>query len=109
MIAVNHLDGLMPLADWDDLAGARRSSTCASRTSTPPATSRARSTCRCRSCASRHGELPRERRLAALLRRRPARLLRDAASSLQHGYDAANLSGGYTTYQALHAVGLAPG
>jgi hypothetical protein len=27
---------------------------------------------------------------------------------LQHGYDAANLSGGYATYRALRAVGLAP-
>ena len=56
----------------------------------------------------RHGELPHDRPLALCcgVGQRAYYATRFLA---QRGYRVANLSGGYTTYRALHAVGLAPG
>ena len=56
---------------------------------------------------TRHGELPRDRKLAVYCAA-GQRAYYATRFLLQNGYDAANLSGGYTTYRALHAVGLAP-
>jgi NADPH-dependent 2,4-dienoyl-CoA reductase/sulfur reductase-like enzyme/rhodanese-related sulfurtransferase len=109
MVAVNHLDGLMPLARWDDLGGAAalvvdvREPDEYAGGHIPGAINVPLSQLR-----ERHGELPRDRRLALCcgVGQRAYYATRFLA---QHGYDAANLSGGYATYRALHAVGLAPG
>lgn len=109
MIAVNHLDGLMPLADWSTLGGPEQlivdvrdpdeygAGHVPGAVNVPLAELR-----------RRHVELPRDRTLAvccAVGQRGyyATRFLQ------QRGYRAANLSGGYTTYRALQAVGLAPG
>jgi NADPH-dependent 2,4-dienoyl-CoA reductase/sulfur reductase-like enzyme/rhodanese-related sulfurtransferase len=109
MVAVNHLDGLMPLARWEDLGGAgavlvdvREPEEFASghvRTAVNVPLSQLR---------SRYGELPRGRRLAVYCGV-GQRAYYATRFLLQHGYDAANLSGGWATYRALRAVGLAPG
>jgi rhodanese-related sulfurtransferase len=106
MTAVNHLDGLMPLARWDDLAGAllvdvREPEEYASGHADGALNlplSRLR---------RRYIELPRDRRLA-LYCAAGQRGYYATRFLLQQGYDAANLSGGYTTYRALRDVGLAP-
>ena len=108
MIAVNHLDGLMPLADWATLGGTdalvvdvrerrrvrrrsrpRRDQHAAFAAAPPPRRAAARPAAR------------------ALLRRRAARLLRDALP-VAAGVRRRESSGGYTTYRALRAVGLLP-
>jgi NADPH-dependent 2,4-dienoyl-CoA reductase/sulfur reductase-like enzyme/rhodanese-related sulfurtransferase len=105
MVAVNHLDGLMPLGDWKALGeGALlvdvrepdeyAAGHIAGALNLPLSTLR-----------QRVGELPLERRLLLYcgVGQRgyyATRFLR------QHGYDAANLSGGYATYRALRAAGL---
>lgn len=105
MIAVNHLDGLMPLARWDDLASAQlvdvrepdeyADGHVAGALNVPLSQLR-----------RRHHELPRDRRLAVYCAA-GQRGYYATRFLLQNGYDAANLSGGYTTYRALSAVGLA--
>lgn len=105
MIAVNHLDGLMPLAHWNDLGGARlidvrepdeyAAGHVAGALNVPLSQLR-----------RRHQELPRDRRLAVYCAA-GQRGYYATRFLLQNGYDAANLSGGYTTYRALRAVGLA--
>ena len=105
MIATNYLDGDMPLADWPLSAAATRCwSTCASRASSQPDTSRAPSTYRCRRCAGVTRELPANRSLSLCcsVGQRAYYATRFLA---QHGYRAANLSGGYTTYLAMRGAG----
>lgn len=108
MVAVNHLDGLMPLADWQRLAGSdtvlvdvRNADEYAAghvdgAVHIPLAELR-----------RRYGELPRDRALAVYCGV-GQRAYYATRFLLQHGYRAANLSGGYATYRALRAVGLAP-
>lgn len=106
MIAVNHLDGLMPLAHWDALDGRQlldvrepdeyAAGHVAGAVNVPLSQLR-----------TRHGELPRDRRLAVYCAARQ-RAYYATRFLLQNGFDAANLSGGWTTYRALHAAGLAP-
>jgi NADPH-dependent 2,4-dienoyl-CoA reductase/sulfur reductase-like enzyme/rhodanese-related sulfurtransferase len=109
MIAVNHLDGLMPLADWRDLGGAGalvvdvRDPDEYAAGHVPGAINVPLSQLR-----RRHDELPRDRPLA-LCCGVGQRAYYATRFLLQRGYRAANLSGGYATYQALRAVGLAPG
>lgn len=106
MIAVNHLDGLMPLADWQSLGGADAlvvdvrepdeyaAGHVSGAINLPLGQLR-----------RRYGELPRDRPLA-LCCGVGQRAYYATRFLLQHGYRAANLSGGYTTYCALRAVGL---
>ncbi len=108
MIAVNHLDGLMPLADWRDLGGAdalvvdvRDPDEYASG-HVPGAINVPLSQLRRRS-----DELPRDRSLA-LCCGVGQRAYYATRFLLQRGYRAATLSGGYATYRSLRAVGLAP-
>ncbi len=108
MVAVNHLDGLMPLADWQRLDGTdtvlvdvRNADEYAAghldgAIHIPLAELR-----------RRYGELPRERPLAVYCGV-GQRAYYATRFLLQRGYRAANLSGGYTTYRSLLAVGLAP-
>ena len=109
MIAVNHLDGLMPLADWRDLGGADalvvdvRDPDEYDAGHVPGAINVPLAQLR-----RRHEELPRDRPLA-LCCGVGQRAYYATRFLLQRGYRAANLSGGYATYRALRAVGLAPG
>lgn len=106
MIAVNHLDGLMPLARWDALGDrllldVREADEFAAghvegAVNVPLSQLRVR-----------HGELPRERALAVYCAA-GQRGYYATRFLLQNGYDAANLSGGYTTYRSLRGAGLAP-
>jgi rhodanese-related sulfurtransferase len=108
MVAANHLDGLMPLADWQRLDGTdtvlvdvRNADEYAAghldgAIHIPLAELR-----------RRYGELPRDRPLAVYCGV-GQRAYYATRFLLQRGYRAANLSGGYTTYRALRAVGLAP-
>jgi NADPH-dependent 2,4-dienoyl-CoA reductase/sulfur reductase-like enzyme/rhodanese-related sulfurtransferase len=106
MIAVNHLDGLMPLARWDDLAGAMLLDV---REPDEYAAGHVEGAMNVplSQLRDRHGELPRGRRVAVYCAA-GQRAYYATRFLLQNGYDAANLSGGYTTYRALHDVGLAP-
>ena len=106
MIATNHLDGDMPLADWrrlgsdgqvtvdvrepDEFAAGH----VAGAVSLPLSQLR-----------ERYGELPRDRPLAVYCQvgQRGYYAVRFL---LQHAYRAANLSGGWTTYQALRSAGV---
>ncbi|MFN8643129.1 MAG: FAD-dependent oxidoreductase [Candidatus Binatia bacterium] len=105
MIAVNHLDGLMPLADWHALGAASQLVDVRE-----PEEFAA-------------GHIPGARNLPlSQLRERFPELAVEQPVTLycgvgqrayyatrflaQHGYRAANLSGGYTTYQALVASGV---
>jgi NADPH-dependent 2,4-dienoyl-CoA reductase/sulfur reductase-like enzyme/rhodanese-related sulfurtransferase len=105
MIAVNHLDGLMPLADWHALGGAAQLVDVREPDEFAA------------------GHIPGARNLPlSQLRERFRELRADAPVTLycgvgqrayyatrflaQHGYRAANLSGGYTTYRALVAGGV---
>jgi NADPH-dependent 2,4-dienoyl-CoA reductase/sulfur reductase-like enzyme/rhodanese-related sulfurtransferase len=107
MIAVNHLDGLMPLADWATLGGADavvvdvRGPDEFAAGHVPGAINIPLPELR-----RRHGELPRDRPVALCcgVGQRAYYATRFLA---QRGYEVANLSGGYATYRALHAVGLA--
>jgi rhodanese-related sulfurtransferase len=106
MVAVNHLDGLMPLGDWNALGeGALvdvrepheyAAGHVAGAVNLPLSTLR-----------QHYRELPRERQL--LLYCGVGQRAYYATRFLrQRGYDAANLSGGYATYGALRAAGLLP-
>jgi NADPH-dependent 2,4-dienoyl-CoA reductase/sulfur reductase-like enzyme/rhodanese-related sulfurtransferase len=109
MIATNHLDGGMPLADWRELRVGERlvvdvrepdefaAGHIAGAINLPLSQLR-----------PRHVELPRDRALAVYCQvgQRGYYAVRFL---LQHGYRAANLSGGWATYQALRTAGaLAP-
>ncbi len=108
MIAVNHLDGLMPLADWASLGATDAlvvdvrdpaeyaAGHIAGAVNVPLAELR-----------ERHGELPRDRSLT-LCCGVGQRAYYATRFLVQQGFRAANLSGGYTTYCARRAVGLVP-
>lgn len=106
MIAVNHLDGLMPLADWETL---RDPGALLLDVREPE------------EYAAGHIEgalnLPLSRlreRYRELSTARPLAIYCEVGQRayfatrflMQHGYRAANLSGGYATYQALRAAGM---
>lgn len=104
MIATNHLSGDMPLADWTRLAGWQvidvREADEFAAGHVPGALNLPLSVMR-----ERWAELPRDRPLALCcgVGQRAyyaVRFLR------QHGLEAVNLSGGYTTYRSLAAAGL---
>lgn len=107
MIAVNHLDGLMPLADWQalDRTGAVVLDV---RDDDEYAAGHAEGAIHIplAELRGRHHELPRERPIAVCcgVGQRAYYATRFLA---QRGYRAATLSGGYATYRALRAVGLA--
>jgi rhodanese-related sulfurtransferase len=108
MVAANHLEGLMPLADWATLGGPDavvvdvRDPDEFAAGHVPGAINLP-----LRELRRRHGELPRGRPLALCcgVGQRAYYATRFLA---QRGHAAANLSGGYATYRALSAVGLAP-
>lgn len=105
MIATNHLDGLMPLADWSALAGALvvdvREPEEFAAGHVPGATNLPLSRLR-----ERHGELPHGRAIAVYCRS-GQRSYYATRFLLQHGHDVANLSGGWLTFEALRAAGAA--
>jgi NADPH-dependent 2,4-dienoyl-CoA reductase/sulfur reductase-like enzyme/rhodanese-related sulfurtransferase len=108
MLATNYLDGDMPLADWRRVGSAGQVTVdvrepdefaaghVAGAVNQPLSQLR-----------ERYGELPRDRPLDVYCQvgQRGYYAVRFL---LQHGYRAANLSGGWTTYQALRAAGLVP-
>jgi rhodanese-related sulfurtransferase len=108
MLATNYLDGDMPLADWRRVGSAGQVTVdvrepdefaaghVAGAINQPLSQLR-----------ERYGELPRDRPLDVYCQvgQRGYYAVRFL---LQHGYRAANLSGGWTTYQALRAAGLVP-
>jgi NADPH-dependent 2,4-dienoyl-CoA reductase/sulfur reductase-like enzyme/rhodanese-related sulfurtransferase len=107
MIGTNHLDGDLPLADWQNLAAYHvvdvRDPDELANGHVPGAINLPLSQLR-----ERHGELPRDRELATYCQV-GQRGYYATRFLLQHGYRAANLSGGYTTYRALRAAGLIDG
>jgi rhodanese-related sulfurtransferase len=109
MIAVNHLDGLMPLADWGTLGGPNAVIVDV-RESDEYAAGHVRGAISIPlpQLRQRHGELPRDRPLAVCCGV-GQRAYYATRFLLQRGYRAATLSGGYTTYCALRGAGLAPG
>jgi NADPH-dependent 2,4-dienoyl-CoA reductase/sulfur reductase-like enzyme/rhodanese-related sulfurtransferase len=107
MIAVNHLDGLMPLADWR--AVARTGAVLLDvRDADEHAAGHVEGAIHIPlgELRARYAELPRDRPLAVYcgVGQRAYYATRFLA---QRGYQAANLSGGYATYRALRAVGSA--
>ena len=104
MIATNHLDGLMPLADWHRLDDATlvdvREADEFARGHIPHAVNLPLSQLR-----ARVHELPADRRLN-LYCGVGQRAYYATRFLMQHGYDAANLSGGFTTYLALRDAGV---
>ncbi len=109
MVAVNHLDGLMPLADWQRL-GATDAVLLDVRDADEWAAGHVEGALHIAlpELRHRHDELPRDRPIAIYCGV-GQRAYYATRFLLQHGYRAANLSGGYATYRALRAVGLAPG
>jgi NADPH-dependent 2,4-dienoyl-CoA reductase/sulfur reductase-like enzyme/rhodanese-related sulfurtransferase len=108
MIAANHLDGDMPLADWRRL-GSDGQMTVDVREPDEFAAGHVGGAVNVplSQLRGRYGELPRDRPLAVYCQvgQRGYYAVRFL---LQHGYRASNLSGGWTTYQALRAAGLVP-
>jgi NADPH-dependent 2,4-dienoyl-CoA reductase/sulfur reductase-like enzyme/rhodanese-related sulfurtransferase len=107
MVAANHLDGLMPLADWRALA--RTGAVVLDvRNDDEYAAGHADGAIHIPLgvLRRRYAELPRDRPVAGCcgVGQRAYYATRFLA---QHGYRAATLSGGYATYRALRAVGLA--
>ncbi|HSP96182.1 MAG TPA: FAD-dependent oxidoreductase [Candidatus Dormibacteraeota bacterium] len=105
MIAVNHLDGLMPLADWYALDAGKtlidvREPDEFNAGHIPGARNLPLSQLR-----DRFRELSSERALT-LYCGVGQRAYYATRFLTQHGYQAANLSGGYTTYKALLAGGV---
>jgi len=105
MIAVNHLDGLMPLADWHALGASEtlidvREPDEFAAGHIPGARNLPLSQLR-----DRFRELSSERPLM-LYCGVGQRAYYATRFLTQHGYRAANLSGGYTTYKALVAGGV---
>ncbi len=108
MIAANHLDGDMPLADWstvgtdDALILDVREPAEFDAGHIPGTLNLPLSALR-----RRHGELPRGREIVVCcgVGQRAYYAVRFL---LQHGFRAANLSGGYTTYRALRGAGESP-
>jgi rhodanese-related sulfurtransferase len=106
MIATNHLNGDMPLADWravhspGQLVVDVREPAEFAAGHVPGAVNLPLSELR-----QRHGELPRDREIA-LYCEVGQRGYYAVRFLLQHGHRAANLSGGWTTYRALRAAGL---
>jgi NADPH-dependent 2,4-dienoyl-CoA reductase/sulfur reductase-like enzyme/rhodanese-related sulfurtransferase len=109
MIAVNHLEGDMPLADWAGLGSAGqllvdvREPEEFAAGHIPDSVNLPLSQLRCR-----YRDLPRDRAIAVCCSV-GQRAYYAVRFLVQHGYRAANLSGGYTTYKALAAVGAVPG
>ena len=106
MIATNHLDGDMPLADWDRL-GDRLLVDVREPDEFEAGHVDGAINLPLSQLRERHGEIPRGRSLAVYCQvgqrgYYAVRLLR------QHGHDAANLSGGFETFRALRAAGLVP-
>jgi NADPH-dependent 2,4-dienoyl-CoA reductase/sulfur reductase-like enzyme/rhodanese-related sulfurtransferase len=106
MIAVNHLDGLMPLADWHAL-GAGDAALVDVREPAEFASGHIEGAINLplSEMRERHGELPRERPLQ-LYCGVGQRAYYATRFLMQHGYEVANLSGGFTTYQVLVASGM---
>jgi len=109
MIATNHVDGLMPLADWTALGTAPailvdvREPDEYAAGHIPGARNLPLSELR-----RRHGELPRDHPLT-LYCGVGQRAYYATRFLLQLGYRAANLSGGYATWQALRGAGVVAG
>jgi NADPH-dependent 2,4-dienoyl-CoA reductase/sulfur reductase-like enzyme/rhodanese-related sulfurtransferase len=109
MIATNHLDGLMPLADWTALGTAPtilvdvREPEEYAAGHIPGARNLPLSELR-----QRHSELPRDHPLT-LYCGVGQRAYYATRFLLQHGYRAANLSGGYATWLALRGAGVVAG
>ncbi len=106
MIATNHLDGLMPLADWRELHE-RGSVVVDVREPAEYAAGHVDGALNLplSQLRARYRELPADAPL--LLYCGVGQRAYYATRFLtQHGYRAANLSGGYTTYQALQAAGI---
>jgi len=108
MIAVNHLEGRMPLADWQTIGSAGhlvldvRDAAEYAAGHIPGAINIPLSELR-----ERVGELPRDRDIdvSCGVGQRAYYAVRFLQ---QRGYRAANLSGGWQTYQALRAAGVLP-
>jgi len=109
MIASNHLDGLMPLAEWATLGG-KDAITVDVREPHEYAAGHIDGALNLplSQLRARHGELPSGRPLSIYCQV-GQRGYYATRFLLQHGYRAANLSGGFVTYQALRRAGLVPG
>jgi NADPH-dependent 2,4-dienoyl-CoA reductase/sulfur reductase-like enzyme/rhodanese-related sulfurtransferase len=107
MIAVNHLEGLMPLADWRALRGTD-TVLLDVRSDDEYDAGHADGAVHIplHELRQRYGELPRDRPVAVYCGV-GQRAYYATRFLLQQGHQAANLSGGYATYRALRMVGLA--